>query len=234
MQSFYCFGRGDVQIPGMTAAICEGGAGWLRGQSAPQMTLGGWDAMKAARNAKVPLPPVDPVKARAYWSLTRQGDVVLSNFYEDRFDAWHAKQVVAALTPAQSRLVVAHYGFPSFVRTGFEESFWAQVRDLIDIITPAYYAEDDGPVDAWTDTDYQRMAYQLRTARDLMTPRHRLGFVVSPQTHGGKDILLAKAEAQVRFLLSFGVEYFFAWSAQGDTPANRAFAQLLVSIGGGK
>lgn len=216
----------NPEIP-LREAIGEGGAGWLRGKPTVQMHVGGWDAVRSALTEKRTLPPIDPAKARAYWSQPLDGDVVLSNFYEDGTDAYSAKQLVAALSPAQPRLIVAHYGFPSFVPNPNNDAFWKVAGWTIDIICPAYYASDESAT--WSATDYERMAYCVSESRRLTNKP--LGFCVSPFTHSGKAIAAEKFKAQVRFLKAIGVQHLFIWTDQPKHVATVAACGAAAAFG---
>lgn len=231
MQIIYAYGRGEVVIDGVTSAICEGGAGNLRGQYVTQMHVGGWPAVKAAIDSGGTFPPIDPVKAKAYYAQCRDGDVLLSNFFENRFDAYHAKQVVAALKPAQPRLQVYHYAFPSFDPMGeVGDAFWRRLKPCVDGLAPGYYAHDQDDPDNWLHRDYCRMAFQVsESIRYIGDSDKELCFVISPQTHQGKDIKPAKLLAQVNFLESLGVKKLFLWSKYGPTPANLAAVKTATT-----
>ena len=230
MRIYHCYERGGVKVEGSTEAICEGGAGWIRGKASPQMTKGGWDALQEARKAGGNLPAVVPAMAKAFFDLANDGDLVLSNLYEDRFDDYHAKQLQVAFSYAQTDLMVYHYGFPSFVAMPENDAFWARIKPYVDGLAPSYYASNGDNPEEWSSVDYCRMGYQASESKRLIgTSGKRLGFVVSPQTHQGVDILPVKLAKQVQFLDAMGVEVLIMWSARGATPANVAAIKTALT-----
>ena len=230
MKIYHCYERGGVKVEGSTEAMCECVAGWIKGNPAPQMHVGGWTANTIAMFKKQPQPPIDPTKAEAYYALCSDGDVVLSNFYEDRTDAYHAKQLVAALRPAQPKCLVFHYGFPSFDPTANRPEFWSRIKSLVDGTAASYYPQaTDNPLD-WSHEDYRRMAFQVHESRRFIGQSDKsLGFVISPQTHQGTDLTPTKLAKQVQFLDALGVEVLFMWSARGATPANIAAIKTALT-----
>lgn len=230
MQVFYCYGKGEVRIPGMRDAIHEGGAGWMRGEHVAEMHVGGWEAVVKAINTGTLYPPIDPIKAKTYWSRANDGDVVLSNFFEDRFDDYHAKQVAAALRPAQPRLMVFHYGFPYFLPHGNRPEFWNRIKPCVDGTAPVYYANEGDDPERWSDHDYRTMGYLLAQSRKFIGQTDKkLGFVISPQPHGsGSDLKPIKLAKQIEFLADSGVEYLFIWSKHAATPANLTAAKTAL------
>ena len=214
---------------GIPNAICEGGAGWMYGKPTVQMHVGGWSALIAAMRAGAKrLPPIDPDKAERYWDGAKPGDTVLSNFYEDRFDEYHADQLRIALAPAKARgLTVAHYGLPSFDQRIQYDTFWPIVSDVIDITAPGYYANNDDPEKTWTATDKRRMKVQQLAAE---TFGKRSGFVVSPQTHQGRAIHKTKFQSQLSLIWADDV---FVWCSQSkaNTLATFAAVRAVKAVG---
>ena len=213
---------------GIPNAICEGGAGWMYGKPTVQMHVGGWPALVSAIKAGAKrLPPIDPDKVKRYWDGAKPNAVALSNFYEDRFDEYHAEQLRIALAPAKERgLKTAHYGMPSFDERVTYDTFWPIVSDVIDIVAPGYYATNADPVKTWTATDKRRMKLQQLKAE---TFGKRLGFVVSPHTHQGRAIHATKFQAQLNMLWADDV---FVWCKQENAakPETVAAATMAAKV----
>ena len=220
--NYAAFHNPAIKLP---EAIGEGGAGWMYGQPTVQMHYGGWDAyVKAMRAKEKRLPPIDPAKARRYWEGAKKGAVVFSNFFEDRFDLYHAKQIRVALEPAKARgLTIAHYGFPSFDESITYHEFWPVLKDIIDIICPAYYATRGDPTNSWTRTDKARMRFQQNRAAEFGEGK-RIGFAVSPFNHQGDPITATKLQAQINLL---AVDDLFLWT---DKPTHTAAVKAAAAM----
>lgn len=213
----------------LAEAICEGGAGWMYGKHRIEMHVGGWNALVAAIKADAKrLPPIDPDKAKRYWDYAKPSAVVLSNFYEDRFDEYHAEQLAIALAPAKERgLTIAQFGFPAFWSdTDSDDAYWKIVGPYIDIVSPGYYAVDGGPAKTWTTQDRSRVkSLQLKAERY----GKRLGFTVSPHTHQGNPITAQKFQAMLNLLWADDV---FVWCKQENAakPETVAAATMAAKV----
>lgn len=225
----------DDQIDGTVPCVCEGGAGLIFGEPSGVNTLvGGWDG---------PRERVDAKGAAAYCARIPRGTLVVSDFFEMRFDRAAVAEVAVFLRIARSMgLRTGHR--TSVMRRGPNESrrdwqdkhiaAWKVWRPLLDCACVDLYSV---PAGGWIDGQQAKsdsmiwpevlstieamaLAHELNTGGEEVLP------VFSPEANGGKEIVGGvKARAYLELFAAFGAKSVAVWTDRGATEQ----AQKLVA-----
>lgn len=229
----------DEVVRGGTRIVCDGGAGKLYGLwVGPSPLVGGWEG---------PRQKIDRLLARQFFASIRPQTILVSNYFELRYDDEAIEQVSIILSEAKrAGLVVGHYNAVSRRPPTMTKAAWRARHDRamkvwkphLHQINPDVYFRTPGElcrgevvqVDKMITAEMDEIAELITEARRCATTTEEVVPVLSDRSISGQNATHpAKNRQLVAFLESLGIKTIAIWTDKAGNGAARDIAMSSLA-----